>query len=487
MANSNNKQSAGLLSSAFGVAKKLSASGVSMLNHVAPDTVTQVTQPFSSDKTIEGSAQQKGIFDTRKYDNPQQILREHVPNVSRQLLGRHYGTINNVANFVAPQFSDKVSDYFFDQINQFTSNISSVDSVLDEAGVRDLEELTQDVSRSKRIGQALAEQNKWIASVQGAVSGATGVIGSAIDIPASLILALRTIYQVGRSYGFDLSKETDQEIVQFIFKQIDLGLITEKQTLLLGLKALSSTVKNHDVSQLQQLLGSSNDVEGLKKWLLDDKGEMKWAWLNQIPKVSLLDHLTKLTPLASAGVSAVYSWRLVDDVNQKAQEVFAHAREYLIQHKESTLSAYAAYEKATALLAQATPKLLESLNVTTPSLSEPMLDQDVEVEGNDNIVNVKLVRKQDKVEGDVAPSETIAQGLGELADKMVEPHAQVELQKPALSVELELDQQLESDDVIPTTEQSENTGEVEADVAIQTESKAAAQNITKSVKAKQDN
>ena len=178
MAKTNNKPTAGLLSNAFGVAKKLSSTGVSIINHVAPESVTKVIQPQKNGQTLEGQSRQTSVFDVKKYDNPQQILREHVPNVSRQLFGRHFNTVNNVANFVAPQFSDKISDYLFDRLNHFSSDISSVDAVLDEAGVRDLEELTQDVDRSRRISQALGEQNKWIASIQGALTGATGVIGS---------------------------------------------------------------------------------------------------------------------------------------------------------------------------------------------------------------------------------------------------------------------------------------------------------------------
>ena len=199
--------------------------------------------------------------------------------------------------------------------------MSSVDAVLDEAGVRDLEMLTQDVDRSKRISQALSEQNKIIAILQGALTGATGFVGSTVDVPASLVMSLRMIYQVGRSYGFDLSKESDQDIVQFIFKQIDLGLIAEKQTLLIAIKAISSTLQTHDVSQLQQLLGSSNDIEALKKWLTNADGQLKWG--QSIANLSLLNKLAKLTPIASAGVSAAYSWRLVDDVHQKAQLVFS--------------------------------------------------------------------------------------------------------------------------------------------------------------------
>ena len=135
-----------------------------------------------------------------------------------------FNTVNNVAHFVSPDLTEKVSNYFYDRLNQFSNQTSSVDAILNEAGAKDLEELTQDVDRSKRISQALGEQNKWIATVQGAVSGASGMLGTAIDIPASLLMALRTIYQVGRSYGFDLSKEDDQEIVQHIFRQIDLSL-----------------------------------------------------------------------------------------------------------------------------------------------------------------------------------------------------------------------------------------------------------------------
>ncbi len=40
--------------------------------------------------------------------------------------------------------------------------------------------------------------------------------------------------------------------------------------------------------------------------------------------------LNKLTPVATASVSAVYSWKLVEDVHHKAQQVFSNARSYFI-------------------------------------------------------------------------------------------------------------------------------------------------------------
>ena len=316
-------------------------------------------------RLLKGKHHSKPAFERKKYQDAQQILREHFPQVSRQLLGRHYSKVNNVANFVAPQYTDKISDYFFEKLNAFSSDIGSVDDVLDQAGVRDLETLTQDIDRSKRISQALAEQNKWIASLQGMLTGATGTIGSSVDIPLSLILSLRTIYQVGRSYGFELNKDTEQEIVQFIFKQIDLGLIAEKQAVLMAIKTVSKMLQTHDIGQLQYLLGSSNDLELLKKWLHNEQGDYTWAWMNKVPNYSFL---SKFTPVASATLSAVYSWKLIEDVNCKAQVVFAQARQYLQQHKDLELSVVAAYERSLTLLAQATPKLLTG--TVQPSLVE---------------------------------------------------------------------------------------------------------------------
>ncbi len=443
MANTNNKQSKGLISGAFGVAKKFSTTGLDLLSHVAPDSVSKINSALNVNEAIEGAVQTKTPFSTKQYNDPQQMLKEHLPSVTRQLLGRHYNKVNNVAHFVSPQLSDKISEYFFDHLNQFSNDMSSVDAVLDEGGVRDLEELTKDVDRSQRIAQALGEQNKWIASIQGAVSGATGLVGTAVDIPASLMLALRTIYQVGRSYGFDLTKQEDQDIVQHIFKQIDLGLIAEKQALILGLKALSNTVKTHDISQLQSLLGSSNDTELLKKFFGREDLQEKWQWLNNMPKISILEQLTKLTPIASAGVGVVYSRRFVEDVNAKAQEIFSNARQYVLQHGDDGVSILAAYEKSIALLKQAAPQLLDTsekaLDQSAPNEThELILDQEIPMAGNSNISQVKLVKKSaaevnDETDADVEQEQSVGKGLDALAEKLVEPVLDKQTQQPALS------------------------------------------------------
>ena len=267
-------------------------------------------------------------------------------------------------------------------------------------------------------------------------------------------MTLRVIYQVGRSYGFDLSKESDQDIVQFIFKQVDLSLIAEKQTLLMAIKALSSTLQNSDLHQLQQLVGSDTDAAALKKYVLDENGQFKWAWLNQMPKVSLFNQLSRLSPVASAGVSVVYSRRLVDEVNQKAQQVFSNARQYILQHQDISLSPLHAYERSLELLAQATPKLLEGIKAKDIDLAEPVLDQTIDVAGHESIRAVKVTKKAqaktaDAAEVAVAQEQKVSEGLEALAEKVVEPHAPVAAQKPALAEMDEFDvlEAVQEDDV----------------------------------------
>ena len=100
MSDSNKKQRGGFISNAFGVAKKLSSTGLNIANHIAPGTVVKLTQKPSEENVINGSAREKNSFEKKNYDNPQQMMREHLPKVSSQLLGRHYKKINNVLRLI---------------------------------------------------------------------------------------------------------------------------------------------------------------------------------------------------------------------------------------------------------------------------------------------------------------------------------------------------------------------------------------------------
>lgn len=420
MTKSQNKQSSGLLAQAFGVAKKLSSE--LQKRQVAP--TTSAAELAHSSNVIEGSARFKPPFEVERYETPQQMLRQQLPKLSNQLLGRHYTRVNNFATFISPDLGEKVSEYLFQWLNEFSSNTSLTEKILEEAGVKEIAELTRDTGRSQRLSQALIEQNKLLAAAQGLITGATGVWGAAIDIPASIVLALRTVYQTGRSHGFDLNGDTDQEIVAFIFKEIDLSLVAEKQTLLLTLKAVKSMLETHDLQQFQQLLGSNNDIEMIRKWLVDDEGQFKWGWLNRIPQAAVIG---KLTPVAGAALGSFYSWKLLEDVGHKSQSVFGAARFYLNEHPNENISPLAAYYKAETLLRKASPKLLNAAETESHKPST------AEATKNDVITHVD-VRAKENAADQPSVEEKVETGIQQLASQYVEEHEHTE-QQPALTAQ----------------------------------------------------
>ncbi|OBY73569.1 EcsC family protein [Acinetobacter gyllenbergii] len=417
MTKSKNKQSSGLFAQAFGVAKKLSSELQKL--QVAP--TTSGAELANSTQIVEGKARFKSPFEIEKYESPQQMLRQQFPKLSHQLLGRHYARVNNVASFVSPDLGEKVSDYLFQWLNEFSSNSSLTEKILEEAGVKDIIELTQDTGRSQRLSQALIEQNKLLAAAQGAITGATGVWGAAIDIPASIVLALRTIYQTGRSHGFDLAEDADQDIVAFIFKEIDLSLVAEKQTLLLALKALKSMLETHDLQQFQQLLGSNNDIELVKKWLVDESGQFKWNWLNRIPQASVIG---KLTPVAGAALGGFYSWRLLEDVGHKSQSVFGAARFYMNEHPQEKLSPLEAYFKAEAM-SKKSPRLLSATSVETNKA--PSDEQNA-------VITKVSVQVKEHTAVTVSVDDKVEEGIQQLAEQHVVEHSHSE-QQPALKAQ----------------------------------------------------
>lgn len=363
MSDSKNKQQRSLISNALNVAKKMTTTGFDVLNHVAPGTVSKLTQSPQQDSVIQGSAKEKNNLERKKYGNPQQMMREHLPTVTGKLLGKHYKKINHVASFISPDLNDKLSDFIFDKLNDFVSELTSVEALLKEVGAKDLSELAKDPERSLRISTALANQNKLIAVIQGALSGAVGGVGAIIDVPTSLALALRSIYHTGRAYGFELNLK-DQAIVEYIFKEIDLATVAEKQALLAAIRTFVGVLETHNVSQLQQLLGSGNDIDVLKRWVANDDGSFKLSWMNNLPHFTLL---SRLIPLATMGVSAVYSWKLVDDATDKAEIIFSGARQYLLAHPDENIDALEAYEKSTQSISETAPLLLKEIEAEPQS------------------------------------------------------------------------------------------------------------------------
>ncbi|RZU35353.1 EcsC family protein [Fluviicoccus keumensis] len=117
--------------------------------------------------------------------------------------------------------------------------LASPEPLLRQAGVARISDLRDS---SLELCESLAGRthNRAIAmaAAEGGLTGATGMAGMVLDIPGLLTLALRTIYQVGLCYGFELQGETGRHLALRIFGLASANTVKEKEAALLGLAAL---------------------------------------------------------------------------------------------------------------------------------------------------------------------------------------------------------------------------------------------------------
>jgi len=117
--------------------------------------------------------------------------------------------------------------------------------VLRDANVGSLDELR---NKNLELSDDLADNvHNWaigIAVAEGTGSGALGLLGIAIDVPAIITLALRTIHKIGVCYGYDcdFSSELDKNFVLSILRASSPNSIKEKLGALACLKTFQVTL-----------------------------------------------------------------------------------------------------------------------------------------------------------------------------------------------------------------------------------------------------
>ncbi|MCJ8147054.1 EcsC family protein [Acinetobacter sp. A3.8] len=294
-----------------------------------------------SGQVIEGKAQQRDQFDL-DYEDIHQLFRNQFPTITKQVLGNRYNAVNKYSKFVLPNGLDSAADEVLELLAKASMALASTERVLAETGAKSIQELQQNVDRSARASSALKEVNKIFAALQGGVSGVAGMVWAVADLPLSVLLALKTIYETGHAYGFELDNEEDQQAVYQVLVKSDLGLIAEKQVLLLGIRNFKDVLTTGNYSQLQSFLDSNYSFEGFKNALSDANGQYKWSMLNVLGKVKWLRYTT---PLLGGLVGAFYGVKMIEEVAEKADEIFAHARRYLIDNPEQHIAVLEAYQR----------------------------------------------------------------------------------------------------------------------------------------------
>jgi hypothetical protein len=123
--------------------------------------------------------------------------------------------------------------------------------LLARAGVGSLQELRLNASLEQcdALAQSVERWALGLAAGEGALTGAAGAWGMAIDIPAAITLAYRTIYKVGVCYGNDPA-EVDEGIVHGVLAASGANTMQEKLAALACLSAIRTALHQQSLTLL---------------------------------------------------------------------------------------------------------------------------------------------------------------------------------------------------------------------------------------------
>lgn len=127
--------------------------------------------------------------------------------------------------------------------NAMAAWMTDTKDVIRDGGVKAIDELrTKDLELSDKLADEVHNWAIGVAVVEGAGTGAAGLLGLAVDIPALITLSLRTIHKIGVCYGIDCSDETGRKMVLGILSAAGANSFKEKVAAVEALKIIEVTL-----------------------------------------------------------------------------------------------------------------------------------------------------------------------------------------------------------------------------------------------------
>lgn len=151
------------------------------------------------------------------YEARQMAEIEAWKRAKPDIVKRHFGALPKTLDWVVGKAVPYIPlNQTFAWLDSAAARFADERNLIKDAGVSSLTELQSlDLSLSDRLAEGNHRWAMGMAAAEGAVTGVTGIVGLAADIPAIITLALRTIYRTGLCYGFDVKTE----------RQIALGIL----------------------------------------------------------------------------------------------------------------------------------------------------------------------------------------------------------------------------------------------------------------------
>lgn len=121
--------------------------------------------------------------------------------------------------------------------------LSDSKDLLRDGKVNQISELkNKDLELSDKLANEVHNWAIGIATAEGAATGLGGIFTAAVDIPAIITIAMRTIHKMGMCYGYECNSEQDKQFVLAILAASGANSIEEKVAALTTLRTIEVAI-----------------------------------------------------------------------------------------------------------------------------------------------------------------------------------------------------------------------------------------------------
>lgn len=179
--------------------------------------------------------------------------------------------------------------------------------------------VAHDFSNLAACEEAVAEVRRWAlgyAVTGGGAAGAFGALGLALDIPATMTLALRTVRLIGLSYGFGADSEVEKSFILDVLQLAGANSVAEKSAAIARLEAGRDAIDRADWQKIAKLTGQASASTAATRRVAATLG------------VNLSTRkVAQLAPVIGAAVGAGVNAAFLNDVARAAR--FAYRERWL--------------------------------------------------------------------------------------------------------------------------------------------------------------
>lgn len=194
--------------------------------------------------------------------------------------------------------------------------LTDTKDILRDAGVLSVSDLkTFDLEKSDNLANKVHNWAIGVATAEGGATGAVGLLGMAVDIPAVIVLALRTIHKIGICYGFEVKTKHDKEFVLAILAASAANEMGEKLAALTTLRSVEVAISKQTWKQLSQK--AATNQMGKEAGIVGIKSLAKQLGIN-LTKRKALQAVPAIGALVGASVNGWY----IKEVGWAARHAF---------------------------------------------------------------------------------------------------------------------------------------------------------------------